>query len=398
MIWSRRRFLQQAGSLSAAGALSAALPSEAWPIGEEVTQMRAAGSPPRFAYVASASTYGEHHIAAFAVNGDRWNQIQAIDSRSPNALVLHPNQNVLYVANQVSEHEGLPCATVEAFRIDTKSGELSLLKRQRLSLSGTHPSCIAISPDGRSMVVALDGGGAYNLLPLDENGVPEQVSSIIKETGAGLHPEHQGSARPRSVLFDPVHHNLLSADLGCDRLSVFSVSDGKMTRNHHVNTVSGSGPARLVLHPSSDVLYAASELDGSLSSYAYQRSTGKIGKPLQTFANPKASAKVIPRHASLVVHPSGKFLYSSLSDSDGVITVWRVHAVTGTLSQIQSFNAATTSPRGLHVSQNGSDLYVLDEIAGSVSRICIDQSSGELGSTRRQVEVIGATSIALKYT
>ena len=397
MIWSRRRFIQRVGSFSSVGALSVALPFETWAIGEEAGEVHASGSTPRFAYVASSDTDGGH-IAVFTVTKERWNLVQTIDSRSPNALVLHPHRDVLYVANQVSEYEGLPCGTVEAFRIDAKSGELSLLKRQRLSLSGTNPSCIAISPDGKSMAVSLEGGGAYNLLPLDVNGTPEQVSSIIKETGAGLHPEHQGSARPRFVLFDPMYQNLLSADLGCDRLSVFCVSDGEMVRNQHVNTVSGSGPARLALHPTNDMLYAASELDGSLSSYAYERSTGKIGKHLQRFAYSDVSVKALARHASLIVHPSGKFLYSSLSGSDGVITVWGVQRLTETLSPIQSFKVATKSLRGLHISQDGSQLYTLSDVDGTVSRISIDKNSGELGSTRRQVEVIGATSIALKYT
>jgi len=171
-----------------------------------------------------------------------------------------------------------------------------------------------------------------------------------------------------------------------------------MVRNQHVNTVSGSGPARLALHPTNDMLYAASELDGSLSSYAYERSTGKIGKHLQRFAYSDVSVKALARHASLIVHPSGKFLYSSLSGSDGVITVWGVQRLTETLSPIQSFKVATKSLRGLHISQDGSQLYTLSDVDGTVSRISIDKNSGELGSTRRQVEVIGATSIALKYT
>ena len=87
-------------------------------------------------------------------------------SAAPSSLALDASERFLYAVNEVDEYEGLPSGTVEAYAIDAADGTLTFVNRQSLSLSATAPRHAAVSPDGRSLVVAVHGGGAYNVLPL----------------------------------------------------------------------------------------------------------------------------------------------------------------------------------------------------------------------------------------
>src|SRR5258708_6139437 len=127
---------------------------------------------------------------------------------------------------EVDEYEGLPLGTVEAYAINGVNGTLKLVNRQRLSLSATAPRHAAISPDGRALVVAVHGGGAYNVLPLGKDGSVGAVSGILKETGSGPH-DKQRSAHPQMVVFDHAGR-VVTADLGSDRLSVLKLDNARL--------------------------------------------------------------------------------------------------------------------------------------------------------------------------
>ncbi len=97
--------------------------------------------------------------------------------------------------------------------------------------------------------MAIDGGGAYNVLPIGEDGRLGRVSGILKETGSGPNAEHQDAAHPQMVMFDTTGRHVLSADMGSDRLSVFTLgADGFAVRDSSV-VEAGSGPRQMAMHP-----------------------------------------------------------------------------------------------------------------------------------------------------
>jgi len=124
--WTRREFVLGAAGMVALQQLHQS-PAEA-----ELQQSA-------FAYVAS----GEGSLHVFSLRNGVWSRIQRVPSRAPACILLSPAQRTLYVANDVDVHEGLPRGTVEAFDIDPGNGWLTLLGRQPLSLSATHPRHMA---------------------------------------------------------------------------------------------------------------------------------------------------------------------------------------------------------------------------------------------------------------
>ncbi len=400
--FSRREFVQGIGYVSAVGAWNAFAAK-----GMVAKSFVPAGTSTavRFAYIGStpdSSNRKEHGIYVFAVKENRWEEIQRISSPAPSFLILHPNQQVLYVANEIDEHEGFPCGTLESYSIDPHSGMLRLLQQQRLSLSGTRPRQLAISPDGRHMAVTLYGGGAYNLLALDEKGLLGRVTGIVKELGSGRDRLYQASAHPNDLIFDPENHHLLSTDLGCDRLHVFRVIEGKLQRNQQVAATPGSGPGQLALHPSGKFLYLANELDGSLSGYRYISAAGEIAEQLLHISNGIRAEKITaPLESSLALDPSGRFLYSSFtatrSDLSSGIKVWNVDPSSGKLSHLRTLGQGLISPRTLMVTVTGDGLYALDSSKSSILYIAVNPVNGEPDDFTHLAYVDAPSSFALKY-
>src|ERR1039457_6844007 len=66
----------------------------------------------------------------------------AVATASPSFLALHPSQRFLYAAGETSLLEGKHVSGVAAFRLDAKTGRLTLLNRQ--SAGGQGPCHLAM--------------------------------------------------------------------------------------------------------------------------------------------------------------------------------------------------------------------------------------------------------------
>lgn len=387
---NRRKFVQLMGYSSALGAVG--LQSH-WLSASPLAAGRSA-----FAYVGFAgdsSSQSKQGIQVFSVDGERWTPTQTIATKNPSFLALHPNQRFLYAVNEIDSYQGLPVGTVEAYSIHLHNGHLSLLNRQPLSLSGILPKHLAISPDGRSLAVAVHGGGAYNLLPIREDGHLERVSGIVKETGSGPHAD-QDSAHPQMVIFDRTGQHLLSADLGNDTLNVLSLSDSGLAITGRSNTEPGSGPRQMALHPSGHLVYVMNELDASLSCFGYDAKSGTLQERLHHAA---IGANVSRRGtASMAMHPSGNLLYTSYSGSGASgIMVWRINPATGSLKPIQlSTNQMASVPVTSMIANNDS-LLVLSHQAEGVLHLPVDAASGRLSRPVQVAQVKTPISLAVKY-
>jgi len=374
---SRRTFLQRIGSASACGTLQG---SALWPkVGREGLT---------YGYIGSLGPAGRDHIEVFRVDGKRWTQVQRVRCRAPAALLLHPNRQFLYAANAVALHEGLPQGTVEVFSIDRQSGTLSLVQRRALSLSGTEPRSLAITPDGRYAVVAVYGGGAYNVLPIQRNGNLGEVGRIFKELGCGIHVAHQAAAHPRMVMFDRTGRFVLTSDFGCDRLSVFALNDhGELQRRSKVPVASGAGPASMVLHPGGSLLYVMHELKPTISCHRYRQTDGIIEDSFQSVTLASREAEVLVR-GGLTIDSKGRFLYAASAMG---ITALAIEPASGSLSiKRQSENA-----NALHISQDDRTLHAIDQERGSVSRMSINAASGTWDDVTQVASVASPVSLAL---
>jgi 6-phosphogluconolactonase len=358
--WTRREFVRGAAALVAVPHLAPRLIDSR-----------------QFAYVASE----DDSLRIFSVQGGKWTQIQHVSSLAPACVLLSPNQNVLYVSNAVATHERLPRGTLETFLIDANDGHLTLASRTALSLSATEPRHMAISPDGKLLAVAAYSGGVYNLLPIASDGIPGPAQSIFKETGCGTHAQLQTSAHPHTLIFDRTGRRLFSSDLGSDRLSIFTVEDGRLQRMTLRATAEGSGPGACLLHPTASVLYAWHELESTLTSYRYDGAS--IGEEMQRFYLPETW------RGSLALHPSGRALYTA----QATFRAWRVDGG-GRLSLKQEISLGET--KQVVAAPDGESVYTLGGLGGSIREMRTDRETGELKGQTRVAEVNQPRSLVFK--
>lgn len=400
----RRAVMQWIGGASALGALTpllpagaqttnAASPNAATATAAANTAVAGNAPAPRFAYVgtytsgAPGGTAGgpaSKGIHVLAIGDGAWAPVQTVASANPSFLAVHPSQRFLYAINEIESYQGLPTGTAEAYAIDARDGRLTLLNRQPLSLSGVTPAHLAVSPDGRTLAVALYGGGAYNVLPIEADGKLGKVSGIEKETGSGPDAQRQESPHPHMVQFDASGQYLLATDLGTDRINVFTLADGKLALQGRTAVSPGSGPRHLALHPSQRFVYLVNELDATVACFGYDAASGKLGEQRQRISTVPEGFSGQKNAAALVMHPSGQFLYASnrrlqsehpLADS---IAALRIDAGNGALTPLQHWSEGLRFPRALAVAPNGGHLCALSQKGDSILRLRIDATTGKL--------------------
>jgi 6-phosphogluconolactonase (cycloisomerase 2 family) len=364
--WNRRQFVQLVGysGLSSAGLCSSLLgPSDA-------------ASAIKFAYVASE----RDEIHVYAARGGEWQLVQTVASEKPVALTIGRGGKALYAVNEVALHRGLPTGTVEAFAIGA-DGKLKKLNRRELALSATMPRHAAVSPDGKSLVVAVREGGAYNLLPIAEDGSLGRVSGLLKEIGV----ERSGNvtvAQPRMVAFDTAGR-VLTADGGTGRLSVLRRGDDGLKVHARLDPPE-TAATQLAVHPKGGSLYAMYE-DG-IACYGYDAGDGRIGDKQQQVRF--ACAK----DGSLAIHRSGNFIYAN--DPGGGVALWAVSGTTGTLKAVGLQGTAMGELRAIELAPNGASLVGVGR-DGRVMEAALDAKTGQLGTCALRAKVGSAKCVAL---
>lgn len=390
---NRRAVMQWIGGASALGALTPLAPASAQTPETASSAVASTLPAPRFAYVgtytsdAPGGTAGgpaSKGIYVLAIRDGSWTPVQTVASANPSFLAAHPSRRFLYAINEIDTYQGLPTGTAEAYAIDAKDGRLTLLNRQPLSLSGVVPAHLAVSPDGRVLAVALYGGGAYNVLPIEADGRLGKVAGIEKETGTGPDAQRQESPHPHMVLFDGTGQRLLATDLGTDRINAFTLADGQLSLLGRTSVAPGSGPRHLALHPSQRFLYVVNELDATVAGFSYDAASGKVGEQRQRVSTVPEGYAGQKNAAALVMHPSGQFLYASnrrlksdhpMADS---IAAFRIDPSNGALTPLQHWSEGLRFPRALAMAPGGSHLYALSQKGDTVLRLRIDPASGRL--------------------
>jgi 6-phosphogluconolactonase len=250
---SRRAFLAGAAAISA----SAPLPVRGKQFSRSIE------------YVGTAES-----IEVYRTEAAQKRKVQSLVSQHPSSLTLDVIGQYLFAVNEIDNFQGLPTGSVESYRIEPITGQLSLISRVPLSLAATMPRQLALSPDGRFLVVAVHGGGLYNVLPFGSRGEIGAVTQVIKEIGCSINGDRQASAHPHSVVFHPSGKFLFGTDEGADRINVFRVEDGHMTCVQRLATVPGTGPAGLALEARGSHLRVEHAFSTSISRYRFDPRSG----------------------------------------------------------------------------------------------------------------------------
>ena len=280
---------------------------------------------------------------------------------SPSFLAQHPHLPVLYAVNE------LGVGTVSAFSV---AGDGSLTPLAVRDTGGGHPCHLAVSADGRHLLVANYGSGSVTVLPLDGDGAPGDRTDLLALQGTGPDPDRQEGPHAHMVAPDPHTADVLVVDLGADlvaRLRLDPVA-GRLTAGPPaVVAEPGTGPRHLV-RSADGALLLVGELAADLTWYRPGPQAGRL-EQVGGVATSTGSAPISPSEISM--GRDGRFVYVANRGPDTVaVFSWDGESA----RYVAEVPTAGEWPR--HMVLLGHYLYVANERSHTVTTFRIDPDTG----------------------
>ncbi|URQ60380.1 lactonase family protein [Pantoea alhagi] len=341
----------------------------------------AAATP--FAFVGTYQPHGEG-VYRFRIAPDGSLHDKTLVTQLHNAaqLTVNAQKKVLYVASESDP------GIIVAYRL---AEEGSLTEINQVSSAGSGPVYLALTPDGRYLLVANYVSGSIAVLPVRADGGLEQASDRQQHQGA------PGAAQPQAavegsfassdhdgphahmIASDPQGRYVFSTDLGLDRIYQYRLSEqGKLIPNTPPwlpASSAGAGPRHFAFMPDGNALYVINEEASTLTHYRFNAQQGTLTQGATVSSLP-TGYKGTSFASGLAIDKHGKYLYV-LNRLHNSIGHFRIEP-NGALTQIESVWTRGDYPRTLTLSEDGKTLYALNQRSDNITRFYIDSSSGKL--------------------
>lgn len=313
--------------------------------------------------------------------------IQAVRGlRNPSFLAIHPTLPLLYAA----ERETTTWGPVEALagqitRLDIAAdGQLRLAERVPVGAGATY---ISIHPRGRYLLAAMPAPHCLSVHPLREDGRVEPVSALVQLHGRGVNTITLERPFPHSIRPDASGKRVLACDMGLDRVMVYDLDErtGRLEPSPHpfAQLSSGSGPRHLAIHANNQWVYTVNELDSSVSAFTYDADSAAMRIISTTSTRPEGFSGH-NSGAQIVIHPSGRFLYSSNRGHNSIAS-FALDVDTGQPRLTGLVDSQGATPRNFNVDPTGEFLIVANVGSSNIATFRIDPTTGQLSPTGHSV-------------
>jgi 6-phosphogluconolactonase len=307
---------------------------------------------------------------------------------NPSFLALHPSGRFLYAVEEISNFGADQTGAIDAFAIDQKSGNLTLLNQQ--PSGGTQPCHVMVDREGKHVLAANYGSGSVCVLPIRGQGSVGAATSVVQHHGKGPNPKRQEGPHAHSINLDAANRFAMVADLGLDQIFIYKYDPAKGTLTANTPAAfhlpPGSGPRHFAFHPDGRHAYAINELASTVTAFDLDAQAGALSI-IQTISTLPADFKGGNSTADIHVHPSGKFLYGSNRDRGNSIAIFTIDAQTGKLTPAGHQSHKVKTPRNFNIDPTGHYMLVANQGSGSIVEFRIDQQTGALTPTGNEVEV-----------
>jgi 6-phosphogluconolactonase len=297
----------------------------------------------------------------------------AAEIGSPGFLAMNADQTHLYAVGSTSE------PVVAAYKIGM-GGKLTLLNTEAIGDGGA--AHISVHPSGKFLMTAQYGTGSVAVFPVNKDGSVGKRSQLIKhEGGSGVVEGRQNSPHPHYIGYSPDSRFAFVPDLGLDKIMIYKVDEkkGTFSAHGHAQTVPGGGPRHMKFSLDGKFIYLLNELELSVTTFAYDAKAGTTERKTTT---PALSVDAKARQefnssAEILVHPNGKFVYSS-NRGDDTVTMYWANQKTGKLAVKDVENIRGAFPRNINFDPTANWLLAAGQHSNTVSVFAIDQKSGEM--------------------
>jgi 6-phosphogluconolactonase len=323
----------------------------------------------------------------------------AAETTDPSFVAVHPNGKYLYAVNEVGDFNGQKSGAISSFEIDRKSGKLKLLNQ--VSTHGAGPCFVSLDKDGRFVLVANYDGGSVATFEIEPDGSLSLAKGFVQHAGNGVDKERQEGPHAHWIGISPDNRFALVADLGLDDVLVYKFDDvqGKLTPHTppYAQVKGGSGPRHLAFAPNGKFAYLVTEMASTVVAFSWNAEKGTLNT-LQTLPMLPKDYNGVKEAAEITVHPNGKFVYASNRGSANSIAAYKVDGAKGTLTPIGIFPTGGKIPRHFTIDPTGKFLIAANADSNNLVTFKIDETTGALTPTGKEVSVPSPQCIAFAGT
>lgn len=307
-----------------------------------------------------------------------------IKASNPSFLAVSPNNQNVYAALELNEKTG--GGKIASYHFDKNAGELHFINEQ--SSRGDDPCFVTTDKSGRWVAAANYSGGSLAIFPIIKNGGIDSASTVIQHTGSSVNKDRQEKAHVHSTFFSPDGRFLLVADLGTDKLMLYSFNQqtGKLrtATQPFAKTAAGSGPRHLAFAPGAKYVYLIQELTGKVVAYHYNN--GKL-KNIQEISAAQPGFTGFMGSADIHVSGDGKFLYCSNRGDANTITIFKINPANGKLTVTGFQSTMGKGPRNFSIDPSGNYLLVANQNSDNIIVFKRNKTTGLLTDTGKKIEV-----------
>lgn len=306
---------------------------------------------------------------------------------TPNAgfLAHEPTTLTLYATHRVRpEALQAPYGSVNAFRIDSSTGDLTFINGQ--SVAATDFVHISTDPKRRVLLAASYGDTRIACFPLAKDGSlgPVRFRHTFTHAGTGANKVRQDKPYPHSIYFDRSSEHVYVCDLGGDKVFTYGFNEKDVSlfapAEPFVKLAPGAGPRHAAQHPNGRFLYVINELNSTLTMFEVV--AGRLSE-IQTLSTLPEEFRGDNTTAEVAVSPDGRFLYGSNRGHDSIVS-YRVNEVTGRLEYIGWTSSGGEHPRHFCVGPAGHFLIVANRDSDNVVMFKRDLQTGKLTATGQE--------------
>ncbi|MGB0371445.1 MAG: lactonase family protein [Opitutales bacterium] len=334
---------------------------------------------------------GIYHAELDTESGQLTEPTQLVEIGSPGFLTMHPDLPVLYAVARDNKQ-----AVVQSYKV--ADGGAALTEFNQVDIPGGNGAHIAVHPSGKFLLTAQYGAGLVSLFPLAENGEVLAASQTVEHQNPSKVHARQDSPHPHWVGFSPDGRFALVPDLGTDTIEIYSVDLEKMVlvANGSAKSAPGSGPRHMRFSRDGKFIHLLNELTLSVSTFAYDADSGSATHvdTIPALTDEELTFAEMNTASEILVHPSGKFIYSANRGHNSV-SVYSVDTATGKLARTQVESIRGDWPRNINLTPDGAWLIAGGQRSGTVSVFSVDPKSGKLSFIDGSIQEIPFVSCIL---
>jgi 6-phosphogluconolactonase len=283
----------------------------------------------------------------------------------PSYLAFAPSKKYLYAIEEIDQ------SRIIAFAVDAGSGNLREINRE--ATGGAGAPHLTVDPSGRWVVAAHYDSNSVTVHPVKADG----------GIGKAVDTQKPGTSAHQAV-FDASGRFVFIPCLGSNLVAQYRFAGGKLMPNDPPAVAVPGGPRHMAFDPRERFAYVLSELENAVTSFRYDRNSGRLSDPQRLPTITRDGKKQETAH--VVVHPSGKFLYVS-NGNDNSIVRFDIDGATGRLSHPTFERTQIRFPRDFTIDPTGRFLIVANRDSASLVTFRIDPATGKLDRVGRPVPV-----------